>query len=199
MPNPRKPARIQGHRLVFRNARVTDAEFILGLRTDASKGRYLSATSPDVHAQADWLKRYQSDDSQVYFVIETREGESVGTVRLYDFVHDSFCWGSWILKEGAPHGCAVESALMVYRFARSIGFAKAHFSVRKANQSVWKFHERCGARRIGELEEDYLYEIDAEEIAAMEARFQKYLPSHIRILEDALLEAPESAERRHAS
>jgi len=30
---------------------------------------------------------------------------------------DSFCWGSWILKDVAPQSAAIESALMVYSYA----------------------------------------------------------------------------------
>ena len=51
-----------------------------------------------------------------------------------------------VIREGSPSGYAVESALMVYQFAGavSLGFTRAHFDVRKGNESVWKFHERFG-------------------------------------------------------
>jgi len=42
----RKPRVVIGPRLRFRDASEDDAAFILGLRTDHEKGRYLSATSP---------------------------------------------------------------------------------------------------------------------------------------------------------
>jgi len=54
---------------------------------------------------------------------------------------------------------AIESALLVYHFALGLGFECAHFDVRKANESVWKFHERFGALKSSETELDYFYRI----------------------------------------
>lgn len=176
-----KPAKVVGKSLTFRDARCEDAKFILELRTDPSKGRHLSATSSELSAQVSWLERYVADPSQIYFIIEDQNGERVGTVRLYDQQGSSFCWGSWILKAGVPSGYAIESALMVYAFARSLGFTAAHFDVRKGNESVWHFHERMGAVRTGETEQDIFYSIDAAAIEATTKRYRRYLPNPIQI------------------
>ena len=47
----RKAARVVGKTLNFRNATVDDAAFILSLRTDAEKSRYLSAVSGELAEQ----------------------------------------------------------------------------------------------------------------------------------------------------
>lgn len=176
-----KPRRVTGHKLAFRDAAPADAAFILSLRTDPSKSRHLSATSNDLAKQAAWLEAYGRDDSQVYFLIEDAADEAVGTVRLYDARGDSFCWGSWIIKDGTPGTYAIESALMVYHFARGLGFTRAHFEVRKDNASVWRFHERFGAVRTGETEHEFLYAIPAEAIAASLDKYSRYLPQGIRV------------------
>lgn len=177
-----KPSKVIGKTVVLRNATVDDAEFILGLRTDPVKGRFLSATSNDVEMQKAWLAKYAGDNSQVYFIIEDMQGERYGTVRLYDQQGDSFCWGSWILREGRPSGFAYESALMVYSFALTLGFTACHFDVRKGNESVWQFHERFGAVRSGETELDYLYTISLEAINAALAKYRKQLPDGVRVI-----------------
>lgn len=167
---------------MFRDATVADAAFILGLRTDMRKARHLSTTSPDLAQQAAWLERYATATDQAYFIIEARDGKPLGTVRLYDPQDNSFCWGSWILKDGAPPQAAIESALMVYAYAIDhLGFQKAHFDVRKGNEHVWKFHERFGAKRTGESEQDYFYLLDAESAEASRKRYQKYLPDPLTI------------------
>jgi len=79
-----KPSKVVGKNVVFRNAEKSDAEFILKLRTDPVKGKYLSATAADIDLQSAWLEKYKADDSQVYFIIEDQNGERYGTVRLYD-------------------------------------------------------------------------------------------------------------------
>jgi RimJ/RimL family protein N-acetyltransferase len=181
LPTFRKPTQVAGHRLILRNAVVADAEFIVGLRTDDDLARFLSATSARVEDQAAWLARYGADDAQVYFIIQTADGKDVGTVRLYDQRDDSFCWGSWILQRGQPSAHAIESALLVYHFGLSLGFERAHFDVRKGNQSVWRFHERFGATRIGESDLDYLYEISGAAIRTSLHNFGRLLPDGVRV------------------
>lgn len=179
----RKPKIIIGNNLVFRDATTNDAEFIVELRTDARKSAHISKTSNNIKLQEEWLEKYTNDCEQVYFVIQKINGERIGTVRLYDVQGDSFCWGSWILKEGVPSNFAIESALLVYHFALSLGFKNAHFNVRKGNESVWKFHERFGALKSGETADEYLYSISLEAIVRSLKKYKKYLPNGFNVKE----------------
>ena len=172
----RKPRSVRGRQLLFRDATVDDAAFILALRTDQKKGEFLSATAPDLARQRDWLARYAGDEAQVYFIICKLDGTPVGTVRLYDQRGDSFCWGSWIKSDGAPSGFGVESALMIYDFALQLGFQRSHFDVRKQNTSVCQFHERFGARKVDQNAEDYFFEMSNEAIKGALRQYRKYLP-----------------------
>jgi RimJ/RimL family protein N-acetyltransferase len=181
-PAYRKPKLVTGSNLVFRDACAHDAEFILGLRTDEKKSRYLSSTSAAIGKQVEWLERYAHDASQIYFIIEDEHRQSVGTVRLYDAQGDSFCWGSWIKKDGAPPGFAIESALMVYHFARYLGFQSAHFEVRKENIAVCRFHERLGAVIASQSAQDVHYTMDSETIRKALDRFGKFLPAGIAVV-----------------
>lgn len=178
-PAIRKATQVMGKTLIFRDAAVDDADFILSLRTDQKKSRYLSTTSSDNKQQRLWLERYSLADDQAYFII-VFNGEPIGTVRLYDAQKNSFCWGSWILKARSPKHAAIESALMVYAYAVDyLPFQSAHFDVRKGNESVWLFHERFGARRISETDMDYLYELDLSSIKASCSHYSKFLPDGI--------------------
>lgn len=177
----RKPKTVVGNNLIFRNATIDDATFILELRTDNKKATHISSTSNDLWRQEAWLEGYKNDNQQVYFIITNNDNERVGTVRLYDSKNDSFCWGSWILKDGLPSSYAIESALLVYEFALSLGFEKAHFDVRKGNQSVWRFHERFGAKRIEETASDFIYNISLDAIKLSLKKYEKYLPGRYAI------------------
>ena len=181
-PELRKAKRLTGKTLVFRGADTGDAAFILALRTDNRKSQHLSSTSPGIDRQIAWLEAYAGKSDQAYFIIENRIGELLGTVRLYDAQDTSFCWGSWILKDGAPQSAAIESVLIVYAYAIDyLGFSQAHFDVRKDNESVWRFHERFGAERSGETEQDYLYRIGPEKIEAARKHYKKCLPGLLTI------------------
>lgn len=181
-PALRKARQIKGKNLVFHDATIGDAGFIHWLRTDAQKSRHLSKTPPDLEAQIRWLRNYAQVQDQAYFVINDISREPIGTVRLYDQREDSFCWGSWILKDGAPQIAAIESALIVYAYAIDhLGFKRAHFDVRKENERVWRFHERFGASRVAESDIDYFYEIDFDKIKAARERYKRYLPGPIEV------------------
>lgn len=179
----RKVRLIVGNRLMFGNAGPADAEFILGLRTETTKGRFLSATSRDLGLQVAWLKRCSVDDSQVCFITLDKDGEKFGTVRLYDVRGNSFCWGSWLLKDGAPSGYALESALIVYRFAHLQGMSESHFEVHWENESVSRFHERFGAIRMREGEGVFHYKIANLDIRRSLEKYRRYLPFGIRVVE----------------
>lgn len=177
----RKAARLVGKTLIFRNATIDDAAFILSLRTDAEKSRYLSAVSGELAAQQDWLARYAQKDDQAYFIIEY-QGAPIGTVRLYDPQGESFCWGSWILHSSRPSQAAMESALMVYAYAVDhLGFTAAHFDVRKGNERVWQFHERFGAKRVSENDIDYFYVLDNKAIEFSRKHYRRFLEGSVKV------------------
>lgn len=180
----RKVERIRGKSLILRNASVTDARFILTLRMDENKSRHISKISGDLLSQESWLRDYEMRKDEAYFIIENFQGIPLGTVRLYDAKEESFCWGSWILKDEAPANAAIESALMVYSFAlKSLGFVSAHFQVHKSNARVCKFHERFGANRIFEDEIQYEYLISNSAIQLAMKKYYRYLPNGI-VMED---------------
>jgi RimJ/RimL family protein N-acetyltransferase len=176
-PGLRKADFFAGRTLAFRDARVSDAAFILGLRSDEHKSRHLSPVSPRLADQVAWLERYRASTDQAYFIIESSRAEPLGTVRLYDAQGDSFCWGSWILAGNAPTTAAIESALMVYAYALdTLGFRHAHFQVRRNNQRVWAFHERFGATRASEDATEFHYTLEHAAIRAAMQRYQRFVP-----------------------
>lgn len=185
IPQVRKAQRIVGKTLVFRNAVPADAAFILTLRTDPDKSRHLSYTPSELNKQEAWLEAYAKKNDEAYFIIESYLGEPLGTVRIYDPQGDSFCWGSWLLKDTAPNAASIESALMVYTYAIDhLGFSRAHVEIRKGNKSVLRFHERFGGERVGETAQGgFHYQISLEKIMASRQRYKKYLPDKLEIVE----------------
>lgn len=175
-------ASVTGRTIRLRNVEPADAEFIVKIRTNEKKGRFISATSDDVSKQRSWIESYLAGHGQAYFMITDLSNHPLGTVRMYDQQGDSFCWGSWVVAEDAPSHCAIESALLLYTYALDLGFKGAHFDVRKGNLSVIKFHERFGAERTGETEDDILYSISKDKILISLDKFKKFLPEKVCIV-----------------
>lgn len=176
-PKILKAQKIVGKKLILRNVCLEDAQFILDLRVDPSKSKFLNQTSSQIEDQSEWIRRYENSNDQAYFVIENA-GEKIGTLRFYDPREYSFCWGSWILKSNSPWDAAIESALMAYAYAIDVlDFKNAHFDVRKENVAVWKFHESFGANRVRASEADFYYTLDYKSIEASRQQYKNFLPS----------------------
>lgn len=178
-----KAEKVIGKTIYLRNVTVDDAEFILSLRNDDKKSRFLSKTNPELDAQKEWINSYSSDSSQAYFIICTKDDRKIGTVRVYDIIANSFCWGSWILTDEAPASASIESALIIYKYALSRGLESAHFDVRKGNTSVYRFHERFGAVRVSESENDYFYKLNNDAIITSLNKYKKHMPDDIIVID----------------
>ena len=163
----------------LRLATESDAPFLLGLRLDPSRNQNISSTSNDLGVQIAWMRSYASREAagkEAYFLIMV-DGSPQGSLRLYDYrpTEDSFCWGSWIIQPGAPASTAYRSAILAYDLAFGVlGFTRAHFDVRQANMSVWRFHEKMGARLHREDKLDRFYTYQLEDYRQARARLQKF-------------------------
>lgn len=174
-PFIKKASYIKGRNTVLRNATEDDAEFILSLRLDSNKNKYLSKTAIELQAQQQWLISYKISNDQAYFVIEDLMTNPIGTVRIYDAKSNSFCWGSWILKPNAPFYFAMESAMLIYDYCfRILGFKQSHFDVRKANQKVVKFHLNTGAKIVSEDEINYYFIFTNEDFMGFKSKYSRF-------------------------
>jgi len=181
-PVIRQVERVLGKNIVLRNVRIKDAEFILSLRLDPQKGGYLSPVEADVEKQREWIRTYLRSKGQAYFLICDLAMRPLGTVRIYDAIGESFSWGSWILKKGAPRAAAVESAVLVYWLATKYWkFRAAHFQVRRDNTSVLAFHEKFGAERVTQTTEEVEIHlrIGHAQIERSLKRYARHLPAEV--------------------
>ena len=130
-----------------------DAKFIVSLRTDSKNSRYLSKTSPSIHNQKDWIRKYKERENkgeEYYFIAcMNSSNEPFGTTRLYDFQEDTFTNGSWVVKRGMEPQYPILIDLLVRSYAfRELGFSKCFFDVRKGNKKVIKYHKMLGAKFV---------------------------------------------------
>ena len=174
---------IVGKSINFREIEEKDAAFVLQLRTDAQKSRFIHKTENDLAKQIAYIQNYKNKDQEWYFIIESKTGEPLGTYRIYDVIDNAdFATGSWIIKNDAPVCTAMESAMLLYEFAfEELGFLRAHFDVRKENRRVRAFNEKIiGATiiRTGPEagEEAVFYSFDKAGYEALKKRYPDFLP-----------------------
>lgn len=174
---------ILGKNINLRPVEIEDASFILELRMQTDKTQFLSPVENDLAKQQAWLKTYKQKEQaglEYYFVIESKQAENLGLVRVYDLQPDSFCWGSWLIKGTAPKTTAIESALLVYEFGFGFKFGmlqykQAHFDVRKGNDRVIAFHTRFGAKTVGEDDLNVYFHYALNDYLQIRQKYQRYL------------------------
>lgn len=175
-----------GKNLIFKEVQLADAPFILSLRIDEKKSKYISKVEDDLMKQEEWIKNYLKTNDSIYFLIIQKSNlRPIGTVRLYDQQLNSFNWGSWIIIDGVSPICSIESALMVYKLGLKLGFDSAHFEVDKKNYSVQKFHESFGAKKIKEDDTQYFYQISLESIQKSFQRYSRFIPTNLKFESNA--------------
>lgn len=159
-----KQDNLTGKYVTLREVTTDDAEFILSLRCNEKKAKYLHKTEYNIENQVNYINHYLSIPDEWYFIILNKNGERIGTYRIYDIKDDSFCIGSWLMVDGVSFAECVESDYLIRRYGFDVlGFNKIHFDVRKDNKKVIRYHKMMGGRIVGETELDWLWEITKEE------------------------------------
>ena len=171
--------KIVGKNINLRTVEIDDADFIYEMRQNQDKTKYLSKIIGTVESQKEWIKNYkqrENEKKEFYFVIESKNEEKLGLVRMYDFQEESFCWGSWLIKEDAPKTTAIESALQIYEFAfYKLSFDKSHFEVQKGNDKVVAFHKRFGAKIVNENEKEFFFNFEKTDYEITKEKYKRYL------------------------
>ncbi len=170
---------IYGKNINLRTVEIEDAEFIYKMRQNKDKTKYLSKVNGSIETQKNWIESYkirEAEKKEFYFIIESKESNKLGLVRLYDFQNDSFCWGSWLIKNNVPKTTAIESVLQVYEFGfYELDFRQSHFDVRKGNDKVTAFHKRFTAKIVFEDEENYFFNYKKQDYENIKKRYRRYL------------------------
>lgn len=158
----------------------SDAKFILSLRADPAKNKYISATSGKLEQQTAWIDSYKKrevENKEFYYIIQDNSNIPLGTVRLYDFKGKSFCWGSWMIINDSPKFSAIESALLVYEIGfYKLNFEQSHFDVRKDNISVLNFHIKFGAEKTSSDELNQYFKLTKATYNNTKLRYKRFLP-----------------------
>lgn len=167
---------LSGRNASLRLVEVADAPFIVDLR-NSPRGRHLSPIGTDVGRQEEWIRGYKRREArgeEYYFVIRHGRAGDVGTLRMHDLAGDSFWWGSWIVREGAPTQAAVESFFLVYELGFfAMNLERARFVVRKDNLGPVGFHRRFGATITGEDDSRLFLELRRDRYAIVRPRLAR--------------------------
>lgn len=82
-----------------------DADFILSLRSDPNKTKYMVTIDSDIERQKEWIQEYKKREKEgldYYFIYNNTEGEPLGVNRIshVDYKEKLAKSSSWITIEG---------------------------------------------------------------------------------------------------
>lgn len=154
--------RISKYGISLRLVEEEDAGFILFLRKDKSKSRFISKTDCDIEKQKEWIRKYkerEKDEQEYYFIASDSEGEDFATYRVYNIIGGVPEIGSWVSKpnyKNFKNSIRVDIAIKDYVF-EELDYDSLRFEVRRKNYSVNKYHKLFNPMLIEANETDNYY------------------------------------------
>lgn len=138
---------VEGFAFALRPVRMEDAAFIVEVRANGSRSKYLHPISAKVEDQEAYLKNYFERENDYYFVVESvKDGRREGLVGIYDIENGTAEWGRWILKEDSL--AMIESVFLTYTIAfEHLKLDELRCLTVSDNQAVVSFHDSCGLER----------------------------------------------------
>ena len=140
---------------------ITDAAFILQLRTDPEKGRFLHQDNISVEEETKWIAEHKELEKEglEYIFIYSKNGVPFGMNRIYYMDEDDniYTYGSWVCTPNTATEDVVASALIPRYIAfdlldKSLEYGRIGCHV--DNKKVMKFNKMIGMRPRATREEE---------------------------------------------
>lgn len=154
----------------------SDASFIIDLRTDIKKSRFISSTDADLQQQIDWINGYKERESkgeEYYFIGIDENSERFATYRIYNIKHGQAEIGSWVTKPGyskAQNSIKMDIIMKEFVF-EVLGFSKLNFEVRRENTSVVRYHKMFAPTILKETDNDIFFLLSKENFYSNRNKF----------------------------
>lgn len=171
---------INKYNIKLRLVEENDVAFILELRTDASKSRFISQTKFDVEKQKVWIQNYKEREvsgDEFYFIASDANNVDFATYRIYNKKGNTIEIGSFISKplyNNPINIIRLDIFIKEYVFT-VLGFQKLNFEVRKDNKSVVNYHKKFEPIIINEDELNYYFILEKEAFFSNKIKFQSFL------------------------
>lgn len=156
----------------------TDADFIIRIRTDESKARFISITDSDIEKQELWIKEYkkrEKKEQEFYFIALDENNIEFATYRIYNKTVNSIEIGSFISKPGYDNPInVIKVDLILKSFVfNELKYSRLNFEVRKKNNSVVNYHKKFNPILESEDELNYYFVLEKEAFLTNKVKFEK--------------------------
>ena len=169
---------ISRYNIKLRFVEISDAQWIINLRTDIEKARYISQTDVDVEKQEQWIRKYKEREKrreEFYFIAVDNNNVKFATYRLYNPGETTMEIGSFISIPNYSNPInviKVDIILKSYVF-EELGFNEIKFEVRKDNKAVINYHSKFHPILIDEDNINFYYRLDKDSFLSRKQIFEK--------------------------
>jgi hypothetical protein len=145
--------------LIYRFVDEDDAAFIVKLRTDPIKSRYIGSTDGSVENQKEWIRQYKEREHNGtdYYLIFYYGAKPAGVARIYGIEDNHFIHGSWVFANNVPPFCSLAAAIIAREIAYdTLGLEEEidTSGIHEDNQGVLQVSKMMGVDFYGERESD---------------------------------------------
>ncbi|MEL1240094.1 GNAT family N-acetyltransferase [Flavobacterium flavipallidum] len=171
---------ISNYNIKLRFVEEKDAAFILELRTDLSKSRFISQTDSDTEKQKEWIKNYklrEEKGEEFYFIASDVNEIDFATYRIYNKKEDTIEIGSFISRPSYNNPInVIKLDIIIKEYVFTVlGYQKLNFEVRKDNKSVVNYHKKFNPVIVNEDELNYYFVLEKEAFFESKIKFQSFL------------------------
>jgi len=143
---------LEGHWVRLRCAEESDAEFTLAIRNDPELTKIMPKVHNTIPGQREWIRRQREAADSCFLVIETLEGEALGTLGFYNIDdQNNSCEVGRSISYGSPMENIEASVLLNdYLFGkRRMKRLIAHVQLK--NRQIRTLNERFGYQFVREV------------------------------------------------
>lgn len=140
---------VERYGLKVRLVKENDAEFIISLRSDPNKTKYMITLTDEIENQIRWIQEYKEREREgldYYFIYSNDEGKSIGLNRLshIDYNEKSGKASSWIAIEELKYEPIIMILLANEVVFNIIGIESTWGELHKNNNSAYKILKLFG-------------------------------------------------------
>lgn len=140
---------LTGRNYKIRPVTDQDAAFIVELRNNPLKSKFINKGAQNISEQHTWLSNYYTREGDYYFVVENKATKkNEGLISLYELDTKNLTaeWGRWVIAKGSL--AALESVFLIYQFAFEIlNLSEIYSRTVCDNTKSVSFHDDCGVKR----------------------------------------------------
>lgn len=139
--------KLEGRFVSLRSVIEDDAEFILQVRNNPEICKYLPPLNITIEQQQLWITKQRADNDSYYFILETPQGESIGTLSVYN-ITDNHAETGRSCCIGEPYHSIEASTLLMDFIFNTLKLEYTIVWVYEENKAVISLNQSLGSEWI---------------------------------------------------